>query len=90
MSPISSLNLLESTFPGWPEFTPPTSMFMFMLMFGAPLLIALVVGGLIVATSRKSDAIANQRIAGLIDEEEQKVAAVAPVRAQRALDADAV
>ncbi|WP_420174823.1 hypothetical protein [Luteococcus sp. OSA5] len=83
MNPLSSLHLLESTFPGWPEFTPPSNMFMLMLLFGAPLLIALVVSGIIVGLGRKNDVLTNQRIAGLMDEEKERKAVV-PARAQRA------
>jgi len=81
---MTTLTLL-STFPGWPEVDEPSAMFAFTLMFGAPLLIALVVTALIVGTSRRKDLHRNQQVAGMVDDEPRR--AVVPARAAQGVEA---
>ncbi|MEL4356952.1 MULTISPECIES: hypothetical protein [unclassified Luteococcus] len=85
MNALTTLNLLESTFPGWPEYTPVSTMHMFLLTLGVPLLIGLVVTGLFLGTHRKQELRASNEAAGMIDA--QPRTAVAPGRAQPAVEA---
>lgn len=66
MNPIS-LTLLESTFPGWPEFTAPSPLFMLMLTLGGPGLFFLLAMALGVGAARREHVVRNQQAAGLVD-----------------------
>ncbi|GAB2469421.1 hypothetical protein GCM10027030_00160 [Luteococcus sediminum] len=66
MNPIS-LTLLESTFPGWPEFTAPSPLHMLLLTLGAPGLVFLLAMALGVGVARREQAARNQQVAGLVD-----------------------
>ncbi|MEL4505867.1 hypothetical protein AAEX63_14115 [Luteococcus sp. H138] len=89
MNALTTLHILESTFPGWPEFTPVSNMHMFLLTLGAPLLIGLVVTGLIVGTHRRQELHASNEAAGMIDPAPRRTGstAVDPGRAQREVPA---
>lgn len=67
MNPLTTLRLLESTFPGWPEYTPVSNMHMFLLTLGIPLLVGLVVTGLMIGTHRRQDLRASNEAAGMVD-----------------------
>lgn len=85
MSALSFLHAMESTFPGWPEYTPVSTSHMLLLTLGVPLLIGLLVTGLIVGTSRRKELHATSTAAGMYDPE--PVEGIEPARPQRAVEA---
>ncbi|MDN5562808.1 hypothetical protein EDD41_0791 [Luteococcus japonicus] len=84
MSALPFLHALESTFPGWPEYTPVSTGHMLLLTLGAPLLIGLVITGLIVGTSRRKELHASSTAAGMYDPEPAE--SIGTARPQRAVE----